>query len=391
IRVLDANGHHVSGARVQVEQVRHAFLFGCNLFNLEPENPEAWQTQYQRQFTALFNYATLPFYWGAFEPEAGRPQYARLEQMARWCTAHGIVAKGHPLIWQEVWPGWAPADPDAAIPLLQRRVETILSRYRGLIRYWDVVNEANSAADHANGHGAWVRRDGPVAVVARALEWARKASRGTDNVLIYNDFNVGEAHLALLEGLQRRRALPDAIGLQSHMHRELWSPERVWVIMERFARFKKPIHFTEITVVSGPSPGEWSMQRPPSVWPTTPEGEREQAEYLERLYTLLFSHPAVQAITYWDFSDRNAWLNAPAGLLRADMTPKPAYERLYNLIRRAWWTSAEGRTGSNGQYTVHAFYGEHRITVTDAAGRTIAQTVTLRPGRGETRVTMQLR
>ena len=48
---------------------------------------------------------------------------------------------------------------------------------------------------------------------------------------------------------------------------------------------------------------------------TTEQGERWHADEVERFYTMLFSHPAVTAITWWDFADRNAWQSAPAGFL----------------------------------------------------------------------------
>ena len=46
-----------------------------------------------RRFAALLNYATLPFYWGGYEPQEGKTQEARLEQMADWCRAHHIAAE----------------------------------------------------------------------------------------------------------------------------------------------------------------------------------------------------------------------------------------------------------------------------------------------------------
>ena len=76
-------------------------------------------------------------------------------------------------------------------------------------------------------------------------------------------------------------------------------------ICDRYARVGLPIHFTETTVVSGPrtGPGEnWGS--------TTPELEAKQADYVARLYTLLFGRPAVQALTWWDFSDDGAWQRA---------------------------------------------------------------------------------
>jgi len=69
-------------------------------------------------------------------------------------------------------------------------------------------------------------------------------------------------------------------------------------------------------------------------------------------------------------SDHNSWMNAPAGFLRDDMTPKPVYTRLLNLIHKTWWTNDTIRTNPQGRVKDRVFYGAYTITVTDAHGRT---------------------
>lgn len=368
VEVRDAGGRAVPGATVRVEMTRSAFLFGANAFGLRPGDTSPRQLDYQGRFTNLLNFATLPFYWGTFERERGKPDYERLEAMARWCRERGVVTKGHPLVWHEVWPGWAPREPDAAIPLLKGRVLDLVPRYRGLIDIWDVLNEANNAPDFDNGEGRWIKRDGAPAVVTTALGWARAAAGTNGAVFLYNDYNVGPENVQLIAALQARNALPDAIGLQSHMHDHVWPLLRVWRTCERFGAFGRPLHFTELTVVSSTNKPK-SYDARSGEWPTTPEGEAMQADYVAQLYPLLYSHPAVEAITWWDFSDLHAWRNAPSGLIRADMAPKPAYEKLHALLRGAWWTRADGRTDADGRFTARAFHGDHRIVVTAPDGR----------------------
>lgn len=382
VRVVDKNGRPVPGASVRLAQTRHAFLFGCNFFALDPADTSPAQKAYQREFTALLNYATLPFYWGGFEGTQGRPDYARLQAMAAWSVAHGVAVKGHPLVWHEVWPGWAPTDPDAAIPLLHARVADLVPRYKDTIHRWDVLNEANGAAGQTppNGESRWIKRDGPAPVVEAALGWAREAGQGLPpnslpETFLYNDYDTGAGNVALLTQLQKDGKLPDAIGLQSHMHGGEWPLTRVWSVCQTFARFGRPIHFTETTVLSGPRRDNPTNATLPD-WDTTPEGEAKQADYVAQFYTVLFSHPSVRAITWWDFSDRNAWQGAPAGLVRKDMSPKPAYTRLLDLIHRQWWTSDDGKTDGRGALTRRVFYGDYRVTVTDARGRTATRAVT---------------
>ena len=383
VRVTGADGRPVRDAKVSVEQTRHAFLFGCNAFLIDPSVQDPWQRDYQARFAALLNYATLPFYWGTFERAPGQKAEAKLEAMARWCAERGIAAKGHPLCWHQVWPRWAPRTADETLPLLRGRVEELIPRFKPWIAYWDVWNEATSAVHHKDtGLGAWVIRDGPAEPVRQALGWARAASRDGGRTLLYNDYDVGPACVRLLETLAASHALPDAIGIQSHMHGGAWSPTRTWSVTERFAKFGRPLHYTEVTLLSGDGKPREGEHHRPGEWPTVPEGEAKQADDVEAFYRLLFSHPSVEAITWWDFSDRGAWKGAPAGFLRADMSPKPAYDRLLKLIRGEWWTRTAAATDSTGTLRLRAFRGTHRITV-EAGGKTATLEAGI-PIRGDT-------
>jgi len=77
---------------------------------------------------------------------------------------------------------------------------------------------------------------------------------------------------------------------------------------------------------------------------------------------MLFAQPAVKAITWWDFSDYHAWQQAPAGLVRRDMSPKPVYERLHKLLKGDWWTRASLKTDEHGVCSTRAFHGFHQLT-----------------------------
>ena len=90
-----------------------------------------------------------------------------------------------------------------------------------------------------------------------------------------------------------------------------------------------------------------------------------------RIYTMLFSHPAVAAITWWDFADRNAWQGAPAGLLGKDLKPKPAYTALKDLIKNQWWTRAELTTDADGRVAFRGFLGEYKVMVRLPSGKEI--------------------
>lgn len=365
VMVRDGAGKPVAGARVEVEQLRHDFLFGCNAFPvLNTPDPKKEET-FEREFSALFNYATLGFYWGAYEPEPGRTIAGHLKRQARWCREHGIAVKGHPLVWHEVYPSWGPSEAEETRARLRGCVTDIVSGFADLVDRWDVVNEATVSADCDNGVGHWARRDGAAAMVGEVLGWARAANPKA--LLVYNDFNVGPDYEKLAADLIEAGRPFDALGIQSHMHRGEWPISQVWQVCETYQRFGKPLHFTETTVLSGEH--GWERALP---WPTTPEGEARQADYVGKLYTVLFSHPAVQAITWWDFAD-GEWQGTPAGLVRADLTPKPAYERLLGLVKGKWWTRTEARTDSDGRARFRGYLGRYQIKVTTPSGTATQQ------------------
>ena len=143
-----------------------------------------------------------------------------------------------------------------------------------------------------------------------------------------------------------------------------WGAEKTWDVCQRFGRFGKPLNFTETTFISAKPKKDQRWSGPYYTdWPTTPEGEARQAKEAAEFYTILFSHPAVEAITWWDFSDKGCWLGAPAGLLRKDMSPKPAYEVLLNLIKKEWWTGPQAlTTDAAGVVRFHGFLGTYTIT-----------------------------
>lgn len=377
--VRTPDGKPVRNAKVTLTQTRHAFLFGCNIFRWGRIPDPKREELYRERFAAIFNYATLPFYWAPYEWVRGKPNHEYIDKVVEWCLQHGITCKGHPLVWDSPAssPQWLPDDFAEIEKLSTGRVREIVKRFAGRIDIWDVVNEPTHLSPRSPNKtkmAAWGMAIGPVAYTALHLKVAREANPKA--TLLVNDYRTDEAYRKILQQLkdENGRWLFDVIGIQSHMHGGVWSVQRTWGVCERFAQLGLPLHFTETTIVSG-SPigfGRWGQ--------TTPEGEERQAEATVRFYTLLFSHPAVEAITWWDFSDDGAWMGAPAGWLRRDMSPKPVYERMLELIKGEWWTKAEGITDKEGKWQVKAFYGEHELSIHTQDGHKVTQKITVRKG-----------
>ena len=219
---VNSKNEPIANVSVQIKLKRHEFKLGCNAFRLGNMETSALQDAYGERFSALLNYATLPFYWGSYENQKGVTSEQRLQSMAEWCRAHNIMTKGRPLVWHEVFPEWAKALDDAEVQKrLRVRVFDIVTRFKGLIDIWDVINEATVSQRFDNGVGHWVARDGALAVVTQTLQWAHEAN--SDATLLYNDFNISTDFEQLVAGLVKNKAPMHTIGIQSHMHQEHWS------------------------------------------------------------------------------------------------------------------------------------------------------------------------
>ncbi len=150
ITIRGADGTPRANQEVTLEQINHEFLFGTAAFDLVPlangeYSGEAKERAEARadKIKALFNAATLPFYWARFEPQRGQPITEKVRNAARWCLDHNLAPKGHPLCWHTLTADWllSMSNPE----ILQAQIDRIhrdVADFRGLIDMWDVINEA---------------------------------------------------------------------------------------------------------------------------------------------------------------------------------------------------------------------------------------------------------
>ncbi|NLY91629.1 MAG: 1,4-beta-xylanase [Firmicutes bacterium] len=371
--ITTEDDHPLAEREVEIAQTKHRFLFGSNGFFLLPlANNELTGAEKERtaqiaeHFLALMNYVTLPFYWGRFEPEPGKPDTERLRQTAKWCVEHGLQVKGHPLCWHTLTAPWLLQLTNEEIIAAQLgRIRRDVSAFAGLIDCWDVVNEAVIMPNfnkYDNGITRICKELGRIKTIKLMFEAARQTN--PQAVLLLNDFDVSPAYEILIEGCLAAGVQIDVIGIQSHMHQGYWGVEKTEQILERFARFNLPLHFTETTLVSGAlMPPEYEDLNDYQVtdWPSTQEGEERQARETVLHYKTLLAHPLVTGITWWDLLD-GQWLNAPGGLLRKDGSPKPAYEELHKLVKGEWWLAPTVfRTDREGKVKFRGFLGDYEL------------------------------
>ena len=371
LQILNPDGTPAVGRTVRVDQVSRQFLFGCGAFDAveimktADEQKKSFLLDRMEKWFGLFNYGTLPFYWGRYEPVEGQTAYTETMAAARWLREKGVTVKGHPLCWHTACAPWLMQYSNEEI--LRRQIERIhrdMTAFKGVIGLWDVINEVviMPVFDKYDNAITRVCKDlGRVGIVKEVFAAAKESD--PDAVLLINDFNTSKAYEHLLEDLMEAGVPIGTIGIQSHQHQGYWGLEKLNDVLERFSRFGLPIHFTENTLISGDimpahivDLNDWQVDE----WPSTPEGEERQAREISEMYSVLFSHPLVEAITTWDFND-GCWLKAPSGFVHEDNTLKPSYEALRKLIHEDWETHETLVTDADGCLSFSGFKGGYTV------------------------------
>ena len=394
ISVKDKDGNPVSDAKIRVNQKSHEFKFGANIFMLDELETEEKNEAYKNYFADIFNIATLPFYWNDLEPQQGKTRYHKdspkiyrrpnIDLCMEFCEKHNIEPREHALAYEHHFPAWLK---DATVEeiklLLEKRYKEISDLYKDKIPTIEVTNEIN----------LW--KDGQTAINDEPdfIEWAFKLAEKyfPQNELTINEYadpcweniaNVSNPYYAYIENNLLKGARIDAIGMQYHLFfskedeynrtRPYYDPENLYKHMDLFARFNKPLQVTEVTIPA---------------YSNETEDEELQADIIELLYSIWFSHPNMEQIIYWNLVDGYAAF-APqgdmtagenyyyGGLLRFDLTPKPAYLRLKKLIGKVWHTEEETITNENGLADIKGFFGEYDVTVL-VGGEEVKKTVNL--------------
>ena len=371
LRLLNPDGTPAANLPARIDQISHRFLFGCGAFDavelMKPRNEakKAILQERMEKWLKLFNYGTLPFYWGRYEPTEGQTAYTETMAAAVWLRGKDVQIKGHPLCWHTVCADWLMQYSNEEIMRRQlERIQREVTAYKGVIDFWDVINEVVIMPvfdKYDNAVTRICKEKGRIRLVKEVFAAAKESN--PDAVLLINDFNTSAAYENLLEELLAADVPISAIGIQSHQHQGYWGREKLEDVLERFSRFALPIHFTENTLISGDimpayieDLNDWQVDS----WPSTPEGEERQAKEITEMYSILFAHPLVEAITTWDFND-GCWLKAPSGFVHEDNSEKPSYYALKKLIHETWETHETLTTDAEGFVSFTGFRGGYSV------------------------------
>jgi endo-1,4-beta-xylanase len=322
--------------------------------------------------------------WALIHPNEGPDGYdfAPADAFVNFGLSNNIYLVGHTLIWHSQTPNWvfagtnmppaavnppAPANAGAAgtnavaggrgrgfgggpgrgpsgprasreelLERMREHIHTVVGRYKGKIKVWDVVNEALADGGGTNilRTTQWTQIVGDD-FIAKAFQFAHEAD--PDAILRYNDYgleNPGKRRklIALIKQLQEQKIPVGAIGTQTHINvgTTFESMDQTLTELETLGL---PIHVTELDINSSQGGQRAQGGDLASVGAATSggivsEADRKQTEAYSGLFRALVKHQnSVKVVTFWGINDGVTWLrNAKPLLFDANDQPKPAFD-----------------------------------------------------------------
>lgn len=275
--------------------------------------------------------------WSELRPTPDEYRFEKADAIIDFARQNGIEVRGHTLAWYGALPKWTEqiATRTDAERELTDHIETVVSRYKGAIPSWDVINEPlvdwpESAASLRPS--IWARRLG-ADYLKIALETT--AAVDSDARLVLNEYDVEfegprfaarrKALIELLRSLRDRGVPLHAVGLQAHLFADrAIDRDGLQSMLAEIKALDLDVWVTELDVIDYELPGKIG-ERDALV-------ARVASQFLETVCEVV----RPKAILTWGLSDRYTWVpiyfKRPDGMpnrplpLDAELRRKPLFD-----------------------------------------------------------------
>ncbi|KAK7312238.1 hypothetical protein VNO77_35967 [Canavalia gladiata] len=341
VKTVDEEGNPIRNASISFIQKKSNFPFGSAISSDILSN-----TLYQNWFTSRFTVTTFAneMKWYSNENTPGKEDYSVADAMLKFAKQHNIAVRGHNIFWDDpkYQPRWVSSlSPDQLNSAVERRVTSIVSRYRGQVIGWDVNNE--------NLHFSFFESKLGSNFSARMFNEAHKIDGQT--TLFLNEYNTIEDNrdgssspakyiqkIKEIQSYPGNKELPIGIGLESHFPSGNLNLPYMRASLDQLGATGLPIWITELDVASQPT----------------------QTQNFELVLREAHAHPKVQGIVMW-----TAW--SPQGCYRICLVDNnfknlPAGDVVDKLLSE-WGLKKQLSVNSdqNGFVEASLFHGDYKM------------------------------
>uniref|UniRef100_A0A7N0ZWT2 GH10 domain-containing protein n=2 Tax=Kalanchoe fedtschenkoi TaxID=63787 RepID=A0A7N0ZWT2_KALFE len=335
VQAVDASGRPLAGANVSLHQNELNFPFGCAINKHILAN-----TAYQNWFSSRFKHTTFEdeLKWYATEKTQGQEDYADADALLQFAKKNGVSVRGHNIFWNDpkMQPSWVPSlAPEQLRAAADKRMNSVVSRFKGQVIHWDVVNE--------NLHFKFFEDKLGADFSAKAFQAAHQLDSGPIKFL--NEYNTleqkGDADATPANYLKKLKEMPSGVPLGIGLEGHFDAPDIAYMrsALDTLAAANLPIWITELDVAN-----------------------TNQAEGLEQIINEATAHPAIRGIVIW-----GAW--KPSGCYRMCLTDNsfsnlPTGDVIDKMLDRLKHKSLTGATDQDGFFETSLYHGSYDVSVT---------------------------
>ena len=295
--------------------------------------------------------------WMFIQPKPNKFNFKAADKYVEMGLKNNMYIVGHALVWHAQLADFMQNIDNSAEARkhVDNHINRLVSRYKGKIDAWDVVNEAFEedgslrASVFYNNMG-----ENYIEEVFRITE---KADPDAD--LIYNDYNLYKpekraAVLKMVKNFKSNGTKINGVGVQAHWDLKSPSLEEIEQIILDIHAEGVSVSFTELDISVLPNPWEMvgaevtqnfsKFEGDPKMNPFPnglPDAVQEKlAKRYQDIFNIFVKHSdKINRVTFWGVMDKHSWLNDwpikgrtnyPL-LFDRDYQPKVAYERLLGV------------------------------------------------------------
>ncbi|XP_075514652.1 endo-1,4-beta-xylanase 1 isoform X2 [Primulina tabacum] len=347
LKFIASESSSLDGVFVKIRQTQNSFPIGSCMERSNIENED-----FVDFFSKNFNWAVfgneLKWYWT--EPQRGNLDYKDADDMLNFCTSRNIQLRGHCIFWEveDAVQSWIRSlSKDDMMSAVQNRLTSLLNRYKGKFKHYDVNNEMLHGSFFQDHLGKDIRAN--MFKIANQLD--------PSATLFVNDYHIEdgcdtrsspEKYIQHILDLQEQGAPVGGIGLQGHIENPIGPI--VCSALDKLGILGLPIWFTEVDISS--------------------DNEYVRADDLEVMLREAFAHPAVEGVMFWGFWELFMSRNN-AHLVNAEGDVNEAGKR-YLALKKEWLTRAHGHVNEKGEFEFRGFHGSYEVELVSVCRKKLA-------------------
>ena len=300
--------------------------------------------------------------WSSIQPKPDTYNFEPADKYVEFGEKNHMFIIGHTLVWHSQVPRWVFNDEngnqlnrDELLKRMKEHIFTVVGRYKGKIKGWDVVNEALNE-DGTLRETLWRKIIGDD-YIEKAFEFAHEAD--PDAELYYNDYSLAnkpkrDGAVKLISKLLKEGIKVDGIGMQGHYHLDWPTTAKIDSSIKAFSALGVKVMFTELDINILPSPQQnntaevsLNFRYDKKLNPYTDGLPDSVKNVLAQRYADIFevfinNKNSISRVTFWGVRDSDSWLNFwpirgrtnyPL-LFNRDGKPKKAFYKIISLINK---------------------------------------------------------